>query len=227
MNYINEYFDKRQKEDINAFEKQKLNEYLTDVLPGQMEEYKNAYTGDPDKLEDELKEYESGLITEFQETELDELAADELERLRTVYEEEFREMLELWRSEKHIGQNADISVPLASEVIADQGKEIEKLRAKLVDVIDDKLEDCICAVLDAQEKASYILNLSITNHNLLNTDAPTQSDLEVFYGQKAKMLTECWIVDDYLDRIKEEAGKLDDIRRELNKLQEGGADGEM
>lgn len=116
--------------------------------------------------------------------------------------------------------------PLASEIIADQSKEIEELRAKLADV-DDKLEDCICAVLDAQEKASYILNLSMANHNLFDTEAPTQSELEVFYGQKGKMLTECWIVDDYLDRIKEEADKLDEIRRELNKLQEGGADEKM
>lgn len=116
--------------------------------------------------------------------------------------------------------------PLASEIIADQSKEIEELRAKLADV-DDKLEDCICAVLDAQEKASYILNLSMANHNLFDTEAPTQSELEVFYGQKGKMLTECWIVDDYLDRIKEEADKLDEIQRELDKLQEGGADEKM
>ena len=34
------------------------------------------------------------------------------------------------------------------------------------------------------------------------------------------MLTEHWITEDYLERIKEEANKLDEIRRELDKLQE-------
>lgn len=116
--------------------------------------------------------------------------------------------------------------PLASEIIADQGKEIEELRAKLVDVID-KLEDCLCVIMDSREKASYILNLSITNHNLLNTDVPTQADLEAFYGQKGKMLTECWIVDDYLDKIEAQTEILDEIQRELDKLQEGGADEKM
>lgn len=114
--------------------------------------------------------------------------------------------------------------PLASEIIADQKEENEKLKAKLVEVTD-KLEDCLCSVLDSADKACYILYNS--DRRLIDTGAPTQTDLEVFYGQKEKMLTEHWIAEDYLERIKEETNKLDEIQRELDKLQEGGADEKM
>ena len=67
----------------------------------------------------------------------------------------------------------------------------------------------------------YFFNVFLLiSYLFITVDAPTQTDLEVFYGQKGKMLTEHWITEDYLERIKEEANKLDEIRRELDKLQE-------
>lgn len=234
-------YDAKINKELKEYEKLQWEMYYRTLLPEHMQQFEQEYTGDPEGKEQAMKQHKAELIAKHTGR-IQRLLNQKRERLTVECLGELIDHLETAQHEADQEDNEfnpedyeelpvddtssceDEAPTLASEIIADQKEENEKLRAKLVDVTD-KLEDCLCSMLDSAGKACCILYNS--DRRLLDTGAPTQTDLEVFYGQKEKMLTEHWIAEDYLERIKEEANKLDEIQRELDKLQEGGADGKM
>lgn len=105
--------------------------------------------------------------------------------------------------------------PLASEIIADQQKEIESLKAELQklktenpDRIDRNKEDLFIRFQDYTEKLQYMLNSTIDRYNF-DEGAITDKETALIFGyNRGHIWTELEIARDYIFEIEK-------IRKEL------------
>ena len=116
--------------ELEKFRQRKAQEFFTQELPNRLKGFKAALEGTPEEIEKKLEDQKEIYILNFWDK-LDEL------------EEQKKKTLELARDAADIlCENEE--KPLASEIIADQSAEIEKLKAEL----QDKQENLdICAGL--------------------------------------------------------------------------------
>lgn len=116
--------------ELEKFRQREAQEFFTQELPNRLKGFKAALEGTPEEIEKKLEDQKEIYILNFWDK-LDEL------------EEQKKKTLELARDVADIlCENEE--KPLASEIIADQQEEIEKLKAEL----QDKQENLdICAGL--------------------------------------------------------------------------------
>lgn len=117
-------------DELEKFRQREAQEFFTQELPNRLKGFKAALEGTPEEIEKKLEDQKEIYILNFWDK-LDEL------------EEQKKKTLELARDVADIlCENEE--KPLASEIIADQQEEIEKLKAEL----QDKQENLdICAGL--------------------------------------------------------------------------------
>ena len=105
--------------ELEKFRQRKAQEFFTQELPNRLKGFKAALEGTPEEIEKKLEDQKEIYILNFWDK-LDEL------------EEQKKKTLELARDAADIlCENEE--KPLASEIIADQSAEIEKLKAELQD----------------------------------------------------------------------------------------------
>lgn len=124
---------------LEKFRQEKAQEFFTKELPERLEGFKAALEGTPEEIERKLEDQKEIYTLNFW---------DELDAL----EEQKKKTFELARDTADIlCENEE--KPLASEIIADQSAEIEKLKAKLQEARDDAeaFEENWKFVLDQRE----------------------------------------------------------------------------
>lgn len=107
---------------------------------------------------------------------------------------------------------------LASEIIANQQKEIEKLKAELQkiknetpDEIDRNKEDLYIRFEDYTEKLQYMLNSTIDRYNFEKGAITDRKEAILFAYDRGNICTELEIARDYIFEIEK-------IRKELETL---------
>lgn len=108
--------------------------------------------------------------------------------------------------------------PLASEIIADQQKEIEKLKTELQklkienpDRIDRNKEDLFIRFQDYTEKLQYMLDSIIDRYDFEKGAITDKKEALLFAYNRGNICTELEIARDYVFDIEE-------IRKELESL---------
>ena len=123
---------------LSKFRNDEAQEFYTKTLPNRLEQFRANYTGAPEEMEVAVEEEEEERVLDFWDY-LDDETAEEKEKAISEYAE----------------NDADYQ-PLASEIIADQQKEVEELKLKLHKT--EELRD-----LYYTQKAVAIMQLDIIN----------------------------------------------------------------
>lgn len=130
-------YDKKIKEELEAFEKMEWEVYYRTLLPDFLQEYADNYDGNPEDKERAVKDYETTLIARHMPR-VQRLLDKKREKLTIKYLGELNERLE---AAQHEADQEDDEPEysckerqtLTSKIIADQASEIEKLKAELQD----------------------------------------------------------------------------------------------
>lgn len=190
--------------ELEKFRQRKAREFFTQELPNRLKGFEVALEGTPEEIKKKLDDQEEIYVLDFW---------DKLDELTEQKKKNF----------KLAKKTADIPCEdkektLASEIIADQQEEIEKLKAEVhklktenPDKINCHKEDLFIRFQDCIEKLQYMLNSTIENYDF-EQGAITDRDEAVMFGyNRQNICTELEIARDYIVDIEE-------IRKELESL---------
>ena len=136
-----EYYEEELRKALEAKEAEAWKNFYNKTLPKRLGEFKKSFPGSPDELEVALTGRERFLVS-CQKKEVETALDVERGRLMQSYLEDAIERLDHMKSTPEKEEKS-----LASEIIADQSAEIEKLKAEL----QDKQENLdVCAGLADQ-----------------------------------------------------------------------------
>lgn len=156
MNYT-QYYENQITEKIDQEERKLWQEFYTKRLPKRTEKFKRKYTGKPEELPKAIEEFETRAAGEYIEV-IDEKLTTICGEMREKFYHEILaklDQLSAGMPDKADSPKLD-NQTLASEIIVDQQKEIEKLKAEL----DGNIRDDMFQVLSRQtDIISYILKL--------------------------------------------------------------------
>lgn len=136
-----EYYEEELKKALEAKEAEMWKNFYSKTLPKRLEEFEKSFQGSPDELEVALTGRERFLVS-CQKKEVETALDAEKVKLMQSHLEDAIERLDHMKSTPEKEEKS-----LASEIIADQSAEIEKLKAEL----QDKQENLdVCAGLADQ-----------------------------------------------------------------------------
>lgn len=140
MNYT-QLYESRITKELDKKEVSLWKDFYNNILPERVEQFKKVYRGKPQKLQKVIEKLEQDAAASYRE-EIDEQLTTICDGLRT--QAYFDALKQLDSLSEGVPDKADHPQPLASEIIAEQAAEIEKLKAEL----QDKQENLdICAGL--------------------------------------------------------------------------------
>lgn len=228
-------YDAKINEELKKYEKLQWEMYYRTLLPEHMQQFEQEYIGNSKDKEQAMKQHEAELMAKHT-IRIQRLLNQKRERLTVECLGELIDHLETAQHEADQKDNEfnpedykelpvdetssceDEASTLASEIIADQEAEIEKLKEELrrrktenPDRIDRHKEDLFIRFQDYTTKLQYMLNSTIDRYNF-DEGAITDKETALIFGyNRGHIWTELEIARDYIFEIEK-------IRKELESL---------
>lgn len=228
-------YDAKINEELKKYEKLQWEMYYRTLLPEHMQQFEQEYIGNSKDKEQAMKQHEAELIAKHTDR-IQRLLNQKRERLTVECLGELIDRLETAQHEAdqedddfnpedceelpvdETSSCEDEASTLASEIIADQEAEIEKLKEELrrrktenPDRIDRHKEDLFIRFQDYTTKLQYMLNSTIDRYNF-DEGAITDKETALIFGyNRGHIWTELEIARDYIFEIEK-------IRKELESL---------
>lgn len=228
-------YDAKINEELKKYEKLQWEMYYRTLLPEHMQQFEQEYIGNSKDKEQAMKQHEAELMAKHT-VRIQRLLNQKRERLTVECLGELIDHLETAQHEADQKDNEfnpedykelpvdetssceDEASTLASEIIADQEAEIEKLKEELrrrktenPDRIDRHKEDLFIRFQDYTTKLQYMLNSTIDRYNF-DEGAITDKETALIFGyNRGHIWTELEIARDYIFEIEK-------IRKELESL---------
>lgn len=166
MNYT-QYYENQITEKIDQEERKLWQEFYTKRLPKRTEKFKRKYTGEPEELQKAIEEFETRTAGEYSEV-IDEKLTIICGDMREKFYHEILaklDQLSTGMPDKANCPKLDRQ-PIASEIIADQSAEIEKLKAELLKARNDAKASEDDWEFCSQQKSILMLQIDIINFAL-------------------------------------------------------------
>lgn len=228
-------YDAKINEELKKYEKLQWEMYYRTLLPEHMQQFEQEYIGNSKDKEQAMKQHEAELMAKHT-VRIQRLLNQKREGLTVECLGELIDHLETAQHEADQKDNEfnpedykelpvdetssceDEASTLASEIIADQEAEIEKLKEELrrrktenPDRIDRHKEDLFIRFQDYTTKLQYMLNSTIDRYNF-DEGAITDKETALIFGyNRGHIWTELEIARDYIFEIEK-------IRKELESL---------
>ena len=228
-------YDAKINEELKKYEKLQWEMYYRTLLPERMQQFEQEYIGNSKDKEQAMKQHKAELMAKHAGR-IQRLLNQKRERLTVECLGELIDRLETAEYEADQKDNEfnpedyeelpvdetssceDEASTLASEIIADQEAEIEKLKEELrrrktenPDRIDRHKEDLFIRFQDYTTKLQYMLNSTIDRYNF-DEGAITDKETALIFGYNREHIwTELEIALDYIFEIEK-------IRKELESL---------
>lgn len=166
MSYA-EFYENRITRELDKKEVSLWKDFYNNILPERVKQFKKAYKGKPQKLQKAIEKLEQDAAASYRE-EIDEQLTTLCDGLRT--QAYFDAVKRLDQMQENMPDKVDNPVldsgnrSLASEIIADQQEEIEKLKVKLQKAESDR-DDFFA------QKSVLIMQQDIINFTMHITDS--------------------------------------------------------
>ena len=229
-------YDAKINEELKKYEKLQWEMYYRTLLPEHMQQFEQEYIGNSKDKEQAMKQHEAELMAKHT-VRIQRLLNQKRERLTVECLGELIDHLETAQHEADQKDNEfnpedykelpvdetssceDEASTLASEIIADQEAEIEKLKEELrrrktenPDRIDRHKEDLFIRFQDYTTKLQYMLNSTIDRYNF-DEGAITDKETALIFGyNRVHIWTEFEIARDYIFEIE----KIRNVLESLN-----------
>lgn len=230
-------YDAKINEELKKYEKLQWEMYYRTLLPERMQQFEQAYTGRPEDKEQAMKQHKAELIAKHTGR-IQRLLNQKREKLTVECLEELIDRLETAQHEADQKDNEfnpedyeelpvdetssceDEAPTLVSEIIADQQKEIEKLKTELqklksenLDEIDRDKERAMFETGDCINKLKFLIDNFMEHYDFYSTKKMSRDDALAFAYDKENMCQELLIMCDYVCKTQKTFEKLDEMEK--------------
>lgn len=220
MNYT-QYYENQITQKIDQEERKLWQEFYTKRLPKRTEKFKRKYIGKPEELPKAIEEFETGAAGEYSEV-IDEKLTTICGEMREKFYHEI--LVKLDQLSAGMPDKADYpkldNQTIASEIIADQSAEIEKLKAELQRLKSENLNeidrDKECAMFetgDCINKLKYLIDNFMEHYDFYSTKKMSRDDALAFAYNKENMCQELLIMCDYACKTQQTFKTLDEMEK--------------
>lgn len=230
-------YDAKINEELKKYEKLQWEMYYRTLLPERMQQFEQEYTGRPEDKEQAMKQHEAELMAKHTGR-IQRLLNQKHERLTVECLGELIDRLETAQHEADRKDNefnpedykefpvdetssCEGEAPtLASEIIADQKAEIEKLKAELqklknenLDEIDRDKERAMFETGDYINKLKWLIDKFMEHYDFYSTKKMNRDDAFAFAYNKENMCQELLIMCDYACKTQQAFKTLDEMEK--------------
>lgn len=232
-------YDTKINEELKKYETLQWEMYYRTLLPEHMQQFEQEYIGNSKDKEQAMKQHKAELMAKHagriqrllnqkRERLTVECLGELIDRLETAQHEADQENNEFNPEdyeELPVDEQRDSScedeVPtLASEIIADQQKEIEKLKTELqklksenLDEIDRDKERAMFETGDCINKLKFLIDNFMKHYDFYSTKKMSRDDALAFAYDKENMCQELLIMCDYVCKTQKTFEKLDEMEK--------------